>query len=127
MPCSSGISSGDYAYADAQRNKESIRNIIKTIDRLTYENDVLRECVLLLGERYGISDEATSPFTILEQQQIDHRQKDLNRLKNLLSSSYRSAQAGIPDYDRAWMRSAVEAATPTAPLEKQLRFDPNAY
>jgi hypothetical protein len=114
MPCQvetyedKGWNSARSANAEAERWK-------KIADKLTHENDILREVILAAAEKYPKAFTAK----VLKQvnlDQIAHRKEDLRRLEKTFRASKDAEKLGL-----------VMLADPTKPLEKQLGFDPDAY
>lgn len=117
------------------------------LDRLTHENDLLREIILDAVEQdailvVGKDDlrDLTKPRISLEQwamikrSQEDHRKEDLARLERKLRDSI-SRKIGryvgvdrIASYaaDDSMKLAAVLLADPNKPLEPQLGFDPDS-
>lgn len=83
------------------------------LDRLTRENDMLREAVLSLQAGKGLPDAA---LMLIQEEQIKHRKEDLQRLAKVFRTAKDAPRLG-----------AVMLADPRKPLEPQLEFDPDAY
>jgi len=94
------------------------------LDRLTHENDILREIVLQHAPDHV-------PLTILEEiskAQEAHRQEDLDRLKATLLRLMRDPQTHPSHlFGYAGDLKKVLNADPKKPLLDQLGFDPDAY
>lgn len=87
----------------------------KIADKLTLENDLLREGILAAAEK------APKAFTTtflkkVNLDQLAHRKEDLRRLEKVFRASKDAEKLG-----------KVMLADPSKPLEKQLGFDPDAY
>jgi len=98
----------------------------KKLDKLTAENDTLREALLALTEKrdYVVPE---STMKIIKADQIKHRKADLKRLEK----SLRADLALTTDFAREQtiqrMIGAVVTANPELPLEPQLGFDPDSF
>lgn len=104
-----------------------IKPLERAVDRLTHENDVLREVVLQLADSLHGSPEAISGMESLRTMQTDHRREDLDRLERTLTTPHLYAEFELtPDVRRDMVRKVIQA-DPTKPLEPQLGFDPDAY
>jgi hypothetical protein len=100
------------------------------LDRLTHENDVLREFILSLPK-------VTVPAAIYEavnKNQVEHRKEDLKRLEDYFEEqitviSKRKPSSFNKDARREYftLLQLVLAADPTEALEPQLGFDPDKY
>lgn len=87
----------------------------KELDRLTKENDSLRELVLRLmnDSNAYISD---SEMNMILKDQLQHRKEDLARLKKTFLKSKDALRLG-----------KVMLADPKKPLEPQLGFNPDDF
>lgn len=110
MPCTvTGSLAGDQALAAAE---ESAR-LRQELDRLTHENDVLREAVLSAAEGKPIKK---SLLKQVRDNQVQHRKEDLARLEQTFRASKDATRLGL-----------VMLADPAKPLKPQLGFDPDAF
>lgn len=84
-------------------------------DRLTHENDQLREMLLriVVDPSYKIPKQWIKKVNA---DQIKHRKEDLARLKDTFTKSKDAEKLG-----------KVILADPNLPLEEQLGFDPDKY
>jgi hypothetical protein len=108
------------------RNSEKAaarQKIIDDLDRLTHENDMLREALLTLANEheseYGNFDYfpiSEDVLNLIGKNQVKHRKEDLKRLKKVFMQSKDAEKLGL-----------VMLADPTKPLEPQLGFDPDAF
>jgi hypothetical protein len=96
------------------------------LDKLTAENDLLRETLLSVVE----SPTYTIPAKVLkliEKDQVKHRKEDLIRLEK----TFRDQIAATNDHARERilyeLLGRVVVAVPSKPLEPQLGFDPDKY
>lgn len=96
-------------------DKNRIASLRKDLDKLTAENDMLREAVLNLTRD---RDFALDPkvIKIIAEDQTKHRSADLKRLKAVFTKSKDAEKLGL-----------VMLADPKKPLEPQLGFDADAY
>lgn len=108
MPCRVDIS-------DAERRQADFEQLLAKCDKLTAENDMLREAVLNLTRNRDFELEP-SVIKIIAEDQTKHRTADLNRLKAVFTKSKDAEKLGL-----------VMLANPKSPLEPQLGFSPDAY
>jgi hypothetical protein len=87
----------------------------KIADKLTHENDILREGILVAAEKAPKAFTATF-LKKVNLDQIAHRKEDLRRLEKTFRKLKDAEKLG-----------RVMLADPNKPLEKQLGFDPDAY
>lgn len=104
-----------YRKSEAESAKALAEKWKKIADKLTLENDILREGILAAAEK------APKAFTAsflkkVNLDQIAHRKEDLRRLEKVFRASKDAEKLG-----------KVILADPNKPLEKQLGFDPDAY
>ena len=104
-----------YVNSEAAKAQALAEKWKKIADKLTLENDLLREGILAAAEK------APKAFTAsflkkVNLDQIAHRKEDLRRLEKVFRTSKDAEKLG-----------RVILADPTKPLEKQLGFDPGAY
>ena len=98
----------------------------KELDRLTHENDMLREALMVAVN--GGEVDADFLKTVYKNQ-VKHRKEDLNRLEK----TFRAIIAKGEDIDQAYPFNVYEAlgrtlvADPTKPLSEQLDFDPDEF
>lgn len=108
----------------------------KELDRLTRENDLLREMVINLDQGGKLT---ATELKLVKRHQIAHRKEDLARLERTLRELIATAQAGDDSWievkdtgKRIEIRQAYErlgrviTADPVHPLEPQLGFDPDS-
>jgi hypothetical protein len=86
--------------------------LLKKFDKLTHENDVLREALLAVPKEH-VDPKARR---LISKDQVAHRKEDLARLKTTFKQNR--------DFDRF---EKVVLADPSKPLEPQLGFDPDAF
>lgn len=107
MPCRYDPTPGEIAYSENKRRED--------LDRLTRENDELREIVIRL-----VADRDFTPpkrfLTQVTKSQISHRKQDLKRLEQTFLKS--------KDAEKL---SKVWSADPSKPLKEQLGFDPDEF
>jgi len=96
------------------------------LDRLTAENDRLREFLLRLKAGGGLT---VREWKVVERDQVAHRKEDLARLEN----TFRAAISDQKAMGRTGGASELHAklglvvtADPALPLEPQLGFDPDS-
>jgi len=111
MPCQ--MYSGDEIRAMNAEDRASKWK--KAADKLTHENDMLREGILAAAEKSPKAFTATF-LKKVNLDQIAHRKEDLRRLEKTFRASKDAEKLG-----------KVMLADPNKPLEKQLGFDPDAY
>lgn len=117
MPCHYDPGPDDLARsrADAERRLGNrLTKLTKDLDKLTHENDILREAVLAAAEA-GF-DIPPASLSLIEKEQIAHRKEDLKRLEKTFKESKDAQRLGL-----------VVLADPTKPLEPQLGFDPDEF
>jgi hypothetical protein len=108
MPCRYDMPVGN-------EDKATINRLRKDLDKLTAENDMLREAVLnLTRDREFELDPAV--VKIIAEDQTKHRAADLKRLRNVFIKNRDAERLGL-----------VMLADPKKPLEEQLGFSPDAY
>lgn len=120
MPCQTWEPSYDSRAVDAaiakgNKHAAEAKKFKETADKLTHENDVLREAILAAAEK----NEKLFSASLLKKvgsEQVKHRKEDLARLEATFRKSKDAEKLGL-----------VMLADPTKPLEKQLGFDPDAY
>lgn len=109
MPCTYDPSPEEIAAATQQRDK-----YLRTeLDRLTKENDRLRELVVGLAEGRTPSKKE---LDFIYRDQIKHRKEDLKRLEKTFRSRKDAKRLGL-----------VMLADPNKPLADQLGFDPDSF
>lgn len=111
MPCQ--MYSGDEIRAMDAEGKASKYKAVA--DKLTHENDMLREAILEAAQKAPRAFTATF-LKKVGLDQIKHRKEDLARLEKTFRKSKDAEKLG-----------RVMLADPNKPLEKQLGFDPDAY
>lgn len=116
MPCRYDPSPAEIEAANNARDEKLIKPFRKKLDRLTHENDMLREIVIAWRDGNGISDKLEEFVDTLEDTQIAHRKEDLARLRETFKQS--------GDFERF---EKVVLADPERPLEDQLGFDPDEF
>lgn len=111
MPCRYDPGPEDYLRGERAKNEK----LTKDLDKLTRENDMLREALLKL-----ITDPTYKvPAAVVKKVSTDqtkHRKEDLKRLEKAFRESRDAEKLG-----------KVMLADPTKPLEPQLGFDPDAF
>lgn len=113
MPCTYIESPEEKRAAEKARVDALLKPYRRDLDRLTKENDFLRELVLTLADGAELT---TAQRKHVEETQIHHRKEDLARLKETFKANN--------DWDRF---EAVVKASPLEPLEPQLGFDPDEF
>jgi hypothetical protein len=113
MPCQ--VETYDDGYSRAREANAETQKWKKIADKLTHENDILREGILAAAEK------APKAFTAsflkkVNLDQVAHRKEDLRRLEKTFRASKDAEKLGL-----------VMLADPNKPLQKQLGFDPDAY
>lgn len=101
--------------AEVRKLKADLERIKKAADKLTHDNDMLREAVLKAAN----SDPKLYTKTFLKKvgvDQIKHRKEDLARLEKTFRDSKDAERLG-----------KVMLADPNHPLEPQLGFDPDKF
>lgn len=94
------------------------------LDRLTHENDELREALLTLKDGGELRP---AMWMKIGREQIKHRKEDLARLDRTLREALRKAKPGVTNVTLLYERlGRVVAADPSKPLEPQLGFDPDS-
>jgi hypothetical protein len=117
MPC--GLLGSEnmvtYVTTDSPETKAKVDNLKKIADKLTHENDMLREELLRIAEK---DPKLLKPAFLkkINAAQIKHRKEDLQRLEQTFRKSRDAEKLGL-----------VMLADPTKPLEPQLGFNPDAY
>lgn len=107
----------------------------KRNDKLTHENDQLREIILRIADKDSMPAEL---WNQIKKDQVEHRKEDLSRLAKTfnekLAALYRGKKFQIDNQGWRDQRDSlfnfiqlVEKADPEHPLEPQLGFDPDAY
>lgn len=102
------IERGNEHAAQAKKFKE-------IADKLTHENDILRETILAVAEKNAKLFDAK----LLKQvgiDQVKHRKQDLARLESVFRASKDAQRLGL-----------VMLADPKKPLIPQLGFDPDEF
>jgi hypothetical protein len=117
MPCGLLGSENMVTYLPME-NPETTAQVValkKVADKLTHENDMLREELLRIAE---INPKLLKPAFVkkINAAQIKHRKEDLQRLEQTFRTSKDAEKLGL-----------VMLADPNKPLEPQLGFDPDAY
>lgn len=122
MPCS--------YYLPGEEEAIKNNNLRKDLDRLTHENDQLREIVLEHARAYIPEDILKG----IEKTQTQHRREDLARLEETFEEkitdiSKKKPTSNTKDERREvfTLLQRVLAADPSFPLEPQLGFDPDKY
>lgn len=105
------------SYSSAQMHNETARGdkYKELADKLTHENDMLREAIILAWSKEPKLFTAKT-MKVVNANQVKHRKEDLARLEATFRKSRDAEKLGL-----------VMLADPTKPLEKQLGFDPDAY
>lgn len=124
MPCSYYLPGEEAAIANSKLKED--------LDRLTHENDMLREIVLKLATK---DDMPAEIWTKINQNQIEHRKEDLARLEKefrLIAWEYLHSQGPsaltLPGFLEIVARlKLVQEADPKKPLAEQLGFDPDDF
>lgn len=109
---------------------EAIAPFQERNDRLTHENDMLREVILeslASGSTVVLTEEQAEA---IRKNQVAHLVEDLQRLnetlQGLLDAAIASKNlAGMAQYASDLFK--VQNADPTMPLQAQLGFDPDSY
>jgi hypothetical protein len=114
MPCQVETTS-DYYRGQARDSDAAAEKWKKLADKLTHENDMLREVILAAAEKYPKAFTAKT-LKQVNLDQIAHRKEDLRRLEKTFRASKDAEKLGL-----------VMLADPNKPLQKQLGFDPDAY
>lgn len=104
-----------YHTSEAEKAQLLAEKWKKIADKLTLENDLLREGILAAAEKAPKAFTATF-LKKVSLDQIAHRKEDLRRLEKVFRASKDAEKLG-----------KVILADPNKPLEKQLGFDPDAY
>lgn len=126
MPCRYDPTQAEIDAARAAELDRAIAPIRADLDRLTHENDMLRELVLTsVHKQKPVQIENGLLATIVERQ-IAHRKEDLNRLEETLAERVRET-SGAERKQAAIDLTAVLVADPHFPLAEQLGFDPDDY
>lgn len=116
MPCT--------YYTSAEERQMAAERYRAELDRLTHENDLLREALFVALDGGEIDPEFLKQ---IQHDQFKHRKEDLARLEETFRKSLKETN----DYARETiiygLLGRVVAADPTKPLEPQLGFDPDAY
>lgn len=118
MPCT--------YYTPAEEREMAAVRYRKELDRLTHENDMLREALMVAVN--GGEVDADFLKTVYKNQ-VKHRKEDLKRLEK----TFRAIIAKNEDVDPAYSFNVYEAlgrtlaADPTKPLTPQLGFDPDEF
>ncbi len=123
MPCQSGYTVPEEIYL---RDIE-IRKIKAELDRLTHDNDRLRE-IIISSATQGANIPAAD-WRWVTKDQIAHRKEDLKRLEKTLRAAI--ADQMRTGYDKTVAQlytklGAVVSADPSKPLQDQLGFDPDS-
>lgn len=119
MPCT-------YYTPDEERrmSAEYDRKQRAELDRLTHENDILREALIAATSGNEIDPDF---LKTVHENQVKHRKEDLKRLEK----TFRKQLSETNDYAREriiqQMIGAVVTADPLKPLAPQLGFDPDAF
>lgn len=111
MPCQ--MYSGDEIRA--MNAEDKLATFKRAADKLTHENDMLREAILEAAQKSPKAFTATF-LKKVGLDQIKHRKEDLARLEAVFRKSKDAEKLG-----------KVMLADPTKPLTKQLGFDPDDY
>jgi hypothetical protein len=121
MPCRydptpSEIEASRVAASERQKTKE--RRLRKDLDKLTADNDRLRETVVELVNRFPEVEDfvGAEVFALIEKDQIEHRKADLARLQRVFTANKDATRLGI-----------VMLADPTKALDPQLGFSPDDF
>ena len=113
MPCNS-----DYMDPTPAERETKIR---KEMDKLTRENDLLREMVINLDQGGKLT---ATELRMVKRNQTAHRKEDLDRLEKTLREAITK---GATDSGNVYeMLGRVVVADPSQPLEPQLGFDPDS-
>jgi chemotaxis protein histidine kinase CheA len=122
MPCNSDYMMSTRAEQDSAHHDE-IARIKVELDRLTRENDLLREMVINLDQGGKLT---ATELKLVKRNQVAHRKEDLARLERTL----REALARNPPEQTADVLhlrlGRVVTADPDRVLEPQLGFDPDS-
>lgn len=142
MPCRVELTEAE---REAERRARTDREIAKVVeplqkrnDELTHENDMLREAVLALVERYKPTGDAIVPEELLkkiQKNQVEHRKEDLRRLEEFFLNemwilTQKNGRLALGSDEMLALNAklqAVRSADPNKPLESQLGFDPDEY
>lgn len=139
MPCRVELTDSEVEAARRAKTDKEIAKVVKPLqernDRLTHENDTLREVVLeslATGKMVNITDAQMVSITA---DQVAHRREDLRRLEQVFRDYLAEAfMSQGPDAlftqdfkDTAERLQKVLDADPNKPLEPQLGFDPDEY
>jgi hypothetical protein len=114
MPCR--VDDYDYPRPAKTGPTQAEYDKIRTLaDKLTHENDELRETLinLMADPEYKVPAKFKK---LIEKAQVDHRQKDLDRLKRTFTTARDAEKLGL-----------VMLADPKKPLEPQLGFDADDF
>lgn len=116
MPCT--------YYTPGEERELARKNYKKELDRLTHENDLLREALFVALDGGEIDSEFLKQVGA---DQVKHRKEDLARLE----ATFRKELASTNDHARESILYSligrVVVADPTKPLKPQLGFDPDDY
>lgn len=120
MPCRYDPGPEDYLRSE----KVKTEKLTKDLDRLTKENDRLREALLnLINDKdYQLPAAVVKAVT---KNQVKHRKEDLARLEKTFRQSIKDAEGDQPELFELLGR--VLTADPDKDLTPQLGFDPDDY
>ena len=122
MPCRYEEGPADFLRTEKQRTAQ----LTADLDKLTAENDRLREAILtLIADREA--ELHPDVVKVIENDQTKHRKEDLRRLEK----QFRTELAATTDFARErvlhQLAGAVVTADPSKPLEPQLGYDPDTF
>lgn len=105
----------DAAIAKGEKHAAQAKKFKEIADKLTHENDILRETILEVAEKFPKAFTATF-LKKVGADQVKHRKEDLARLEEVFRKSRNAEKLGL-----------VMLADPNKPLIKQLGFDPDEF
>jgi len=126
MPCRYDPGPEDYLRSERQK----VEKLTKDLDKLTHENDQLREALLRLinDPNYKLPQAVVKK---VKTNQVKHRKEDLKRLEKTFRDDIANGVTGIT---RGTVQTSIYeilgkivAADPNEPLEPQLGFDPDEF
>lgn len=120
MPCRYDPGPEDYLRSEKDKNVK----LTKALDKLTRENDQLREALLnLINNRDYVLPQAV--VKKVKTAQSKHRKEDLARLEKTFREQIASGEAFDEDLYR--LLGLVIMADPEKELQPQLGFDPDDF
>lgn len=113
MPCTYDESPQEVA----QRRQQYIDDhYVKPLDKLTAENDHLRELLLDIYDKHPEVTLSLTDLKKIKTDQLKHRKEDLTRLQKTFTKNKDATRLG-----------KVMLADPKKPLKEQLGFEPDEF